>query len=290
MTAMTWNNRVLTYPLLAPWTDDYTGGEFKLVTQHAIMRGGTSVELSVQFHLASDYLLEMVELGEARFALEVSCTKTFARKTEFLDSSDTICLPASDYAEEIILSPYLVSMSSRDSFISVEHTGEWRDYSPQGFLVPEYGILAAGNAVKVTIENIGVNSVIDLVGNANVETGTFLIELDDEHIKIHVSVADKEKLEAIRNRRISGDAGYTGLFSSVYLSAVAEGLRCFDEYPSYRWSFAMRKALEQVCEGNVDYESVAVAPLKYAQMILRQPLGVFLDAALNVAEEGEEEE
>ena len=286
---MTWNNRVLTYPLLAPWTDDYIGGEFKLIAENAIMRNGTSIELSIQFHLASDHLLEMVELGDARFALEVSCTKTFARKTQFLDTSDTISLHASDYVEEIVLSPYLVSISSRDAFISEEHTGEWRDYSPQGFLVPEYGILAAGNAVKVTIENIGVNSVIDLVGNANVETGTFLIELDDEHIKIHVSVTDKEKLEAIRNRRVSGDAGYTGLFSSVYLSAVTEGLRCLDEYPAYRWSFAMRKALEQVCEGNVDYESVAINPLKYAQIILRQPLGVFLDAALNVSEEEEEE-
>ena len=285
---MTWNRRVFPYPLLANWTGDYPEGSFTLTAHRAAIVNGQSLELDLSLRLESPCLQALVERGDARYAVEVACPKTFAKETfPFTDPDKTLTLPAMDYAQEALLTPYIVSTQGLKAFASGEHADEWRMYNADGFDLPESAIIAVGDAVRVKIEDLSVNSVIDLVADPSVVDGEFWIDSDLDHIKIHVSESDKTKIEAIRVRRAARGADYMALFPSLYLNAVSEGLRSMGANRGRRWEFAFRNALERIGAENIDADTLADDSLKYAQAILGRPLSGFLNAAFDTDEEAE---
>ena len=236
------------------------------------------------FQLSSQSLRALVDSGRASYAVDVSCPKTFIRHTRKVTRDDKLVLEAGDYSEEILLTPYLIATCPLEGFISPEHASEWRDHRPHGFGVPTAGILAVGNTTRIVLEDAGVHSVIDLVANSAVPEGTFDIRLDEDRIKIHVALNDKEKIEAVRKRR-GGGVEFAALFPSVYLHAVSEALRNLSEYEDTRWAFALRNALEEHGLGNIDPGLLRDDALRHAQVLMKQPVGTFLTAALTFDEE-----
>ena len=281
----TWHHRMLPYPLLAPWTDDYEGSSFGVDVPQAVLNNGLRVILGLEFRLYSDALRRLIANDEAVYAVEVSCPRTFVRETYRAFEQDELALEAGDYVDEILLSPYVISTRPLESFCSREHVSEWRDHRPEGFSIPVAGILAVGNSTRVILEDSGVSSVIDLVANSNVPEGIFNVQLDDERIKIHVPVAEKEKIEAVRIRRGSS-VEFAALFPGLYLHAVAEALRNLSEYENTRWAFTFRNALDSIGYGEVEAELLQADALEYAQELMEQPVGAFLTAAMN-SDEGE---
>ena len=278
----TWHQRMLPYPLLAPWTEDYEGCAFGVDVPEAVLNNGREVRVGLVFRLGSDTLRSLIERSDARYAVEVSCPRTFVRSTHQAFEQDELVLEAGDYADEILLTPYIVSTRVLEEFRSPEHASEWRYHRPDGFSVPIAGILAVGNSTRIILEDSGVTSVIDLVANSNVPDGTFNIQLDDERIKIHVPLAEKEKIEAVRTRRGSS-VEFAALFPGLYLHAVAEGLRNLSEHQT-RWAFTIRNALESAGHGDVDAELLRNDALRYAQELMKQPVGTFLAAAMSADE------
>ena len=276
----TWHPRMLPYPLLAPWTEDYDHSSFGVDVPEAVLNNGRQVHVDLVFRLYSDTLRRLVENNKATYAVEVSCPRTFARSTQAMSERDALLLDASDYDEEILLTPYVVSDSPLKEFTSPEHASEWRDHRPEGFSVPAAGILAVGNSTRIVLEDSGVNSVIDMIANPGVSEGTFAVQLDDERIKIHVPIAEKEKIEAVRTRRGSSVA-FAALFPGLYLHAVAEALRNLSEHENTRWAFTMRNALDGLGHGGVEAELLSSDALRYAQELMEQPVGVLLTAAMN---------
>ena len=280
----TWYQRLLPYPLLAPWTEDYENSSFGVDVPEAVLNNGRQVKVDLVFRLYSDTLRGLIENNEARYAVEVSCSRTLVRSTHVTSERDTLLLDASDYDEEILITPHVVSVEAMEEFRSSEHASEWRDHRPEGFSIPTAGILAVGNNTRIVLEDSGVSSVIDLIANSNVSEGTFDVQLDDERIKIHVPLAEKEKIEAVRTRRGS-NVEFAALFPGLYLHAVAEGLRNLPEHESTRWAFTMRNALDRSGHGGIDAELLRNHALSYAQDLMDQPVGVFLTAAMNSEEE-----
>lgn len=280
-----WHQRALPYPLLAGWTGDYRDREFGFSETQATLRNGASIEIKLKLQLNSDYLHGLVDNGKAQYVVDVSCPKTFLKQTQTVSSVDIVNLNAEDCAEDIFLTPQIVASAPLNSFISDEHAPEWCEHRPDGFSIPEASLLAVGNVVRIAIEETGINSVIDLVANLHVADGIFQVELEGERIKIHVSPSDKERIESLRQRRGSDNAGFAGLYPSLYLSAVSEALRQLRDHENSRWAFAMRLALEKCGFGNVPADSIAEQSLVYAQHILEQPISGFLDAATAREEE-----
>lgn len=276
----TWHHRMLPYPLLAPWTEDYEGSSFGVDVPEAVLNNGRQVRVGLVFRLYSDTLRRLIANDEAEYAVEVSCPRTFVRGTYRAFEQDDLLLDASDYVAEILLTPYVVSTEALEDFKSREHVSEWRDHRPEGFSIPVAGILAVGNSTRIILEDSGVSSVIDLVANNDVQEGIFNVQLDDERIKIHAPVAEKEKIEAVRTRRGSS-AEFAALFPGLYLHAVAEALRNLSEYENTRWAFTIRNALDRVGRGEVDAELLKTDALRYAQELMEQPVGAFLTAAMN---------
>ena len=276
----TWHQRMLPYPLLAPWTDDYEGSSFGVDVPEAILNNGHQVKVDLVFRLQSNTLRGLIENDQARYVVEVSCPRTFVRSTHVKSDQDALLLDASDYEEEILLTPYVVSNGAMEGFTSPEHASEWRDHRPEGFSVPTAGILAVGNNTCIILGDSSVSSVIDLISNPNVSEGTFNVQLDDERIKIQVPVAEKEKIEAVRTRRGSS-VEFAALFPGLYLHAVAEALRNLSEYGNTRWAFCIMNALDRSGHGSVDTELLRNDALRYAQDLMKQPVGVFLTAAMS---------
>lgn len=280
----TWHQRMLPYPLLAPWTDDYEGSSFGVDVPEAILNNGLQIKVDLVFRLHSDTLCGLIENEQARYAVEVSCPRTFVRSTYVTSQQNALLLDAGDYDEEILLTPYVVSIRALEGFTSPEHASEWRGHRPEGFNVPTAGILAVGNNTRIILGDSTVGSVIDLIANPNVSEGTFNVHLNDERIKIHVPIAEKEKIEAVRIRRGSS-VEFAALFPGLYLHAVAEAVRNLSEHEHTRWAFTMRNALHRSGHGTVDTELLRTDALRYAQDLMEQPVGVFLTAAMSPYEE-----
>ena len=269
------------YPLLAAWTGDYVNRDFGLSGTKASLRSGEDIVVDIEFRLNSEYLDGLIKEGAARYAVTVSCPKTFAQTTHELSSQDSLLLKATDYTER---NPSLRLTSWRQERSPGLRRGSTprngASSRPGGFNIPEAGILAVGSIAEVRIENTGVKSVIDLVANPNVNIGQFSIDLEDERIKIYVAPEDKVSIEAIRQRKNLKDSGYAGLFASIYLSAVAEAVRNLGDYPDTRWAFAIGIALDRCGVADVsDSANLSEQAIKYAQMILDNPMSGFLQAA-----------
>ncbi len=283
--ATLWHHRTLPYPLLSSWTGDYPACEFGLYGTQAILRNGAFIDVGFSIQLTSEYLVDLMDRGHADYVVEVSCPKTFLRHTLRVSQADRVEVRADDCAEELFLTPQIVSSKRLENFISEEHAPEWREHRPAGFSVPEASMLAVGNVVRITIEDAGINSVIDLVANSQVDDGIFQIELDGERIKIHVAPNDKERIESLRKHRVRNETGFSGLYPSLYLSAVSEALRQLNDHQNTRWAFALRLALERCGLGGVSSDLIPERSLVYAQHILEQPMSGFLVAATSREEE-----
>ena len=280
----TWYQRMLPYPLLAPWTEDYQDSSFGVDVPEAVLSNGSQIKVDLVFRLYSETLRGLIENQSARYAVEVSCPRTYWRSTHVTSEQATLHLDAGDYDEEMLITPYVISTRAIEGFTSPEHASEWRGHRPEGFSIPTAGILAVGNNMRIVLENSSVRSVIDLIPNANVAAGTFLVHLDDERIKIHVPISEKEKIEAVRTRR-SSSVEFAALFPGLYLHAVAEGIRNLSEHENTRWAFTMRNALQASGHSNVDDELLRNQALSYAQVLMERPVGVFLTAAMSSEEE-----
>ena len=65
-----WNRRLLPYPLLAPWTDDYGDADFGADVPEAVLNNGRQIRIGLVFRLSSNSLRDLVENGDAKYAVE----------------------------------------------------------------------------------------------------------------------------------------------------------------------------------------------------------------------------
>ena len=277
----TWNDRLLPYPLLAPWTDDYRDATFVVNVPHAVLNNGEQITLTIKYHCTSQTLRELVSKGQARYVALISCPKTFRRNTfETNQDDDVQILDAGDYAGELKLTPYIVAAQPIDGFISGEHAVEIKDIKPEGFDIPPGSILAVGDSTAITLEEGGSPySIIDLVADSGIEKGSFRVALDDRRIKIHVAPEDKERIEALRRQEERKTEIMAVFFPAIYLHAITEALRNLSmvEYHDKDWTHTMRQTLER--HGiTVDDEELRDNALIYAQTLMEKPVGALLTA------------
>ena len=277
----TWNDRLLPYPLLAPWTDDYSDAIFVANVPHAVLNNGEQITLTIKYHCTSQTLCELVTIGQAYYVALVGCPKTFSRNAfETNQDDDVQILDADGYAGELKLTPYIIAAQPIDGFISGEHAAEIRDIKPEGFDIPTGSILAVGDSTDITLEEGGSPySIIDLVADPGIEQGSFRVALDDRRIKIHVATEDKERIETLRRQEERKTEIMAVFFPAIYLHAITEALRnlSMPEYYDKDWTHTMRQSLERHGIA-VDDEVLKDNALIYAQMLMGKPVGALLTA------------
>lgn len=281
-----WNDRLLPYPLLAPWTDDYGEAVFLASVPHAVINNGANINVTIKYHSTSQTLQELVSNGQAEYASVIVCEKTFTRNTYVTNQEDDLqILNAGDYNSEMKLTPYIVSTQQIDKFVSSEHIEEIRNIKPEGFDIPAGSILAVGDSTDIRLDEGGSPySVIDLVADHNITSGTFKVILDDNRIKIHLSVDDKNRLETLRQQQEIKTDVQAIFFPAVYLHAVTEALRNLQNYKGTHWELTMRRALEH---HNITVEDDELVENAYfhAQVLMKKPIGTLLTVYTSKEEE-----
>ena len=280
----TWNDRLLPHPLLAPWTDDYGDATFVANVPHAVLNNGKQINLTIKYHCTSPYLRELVAQKQAQYVSLIACSKTFNRRSySTYQEEDVQVLEAPEYAAELRLTPYIVSVGSIEEFYSAEFAQEIRDVKTE-FVMPPGSILAIGLSTDITLEEGGSPySVVDLVADPRVEKGSFQMDLEDNRIKIHLTPNDKDQIDVLRLHG-AGSQEMATLFPALYLHAITEALRNLQDYDDTHWAHTIRRALQRndIYE---DDESLKLNALKYAQCLMENPLGTLLKAY----DSGEEE-
>lgn len=283
-----WNERLLPHPLLAYWTDDYGDATFVVSVPQAVLNSDKQISFSIKYHLTSSSLRELISLGQARYVCLVTCPKTFSRTTrESSHDEDLEYLDARDFAGEIRLTPYVVAVKRIEKFISPEHAQEIREIRPEGFTIQPGAILAFGRAIDITLDEAGSPySVIDLVADptGTLAAGEFNFHFDDNRIKIYVTAQDKTGLETLRQQG-EGSPQMATLFASLYLQTVTEALRQLEGFTDKAWANSMRQALDREGVDADDLEAVKDQALKYAQILLRRPLGALLATLAHLEED-----
>ena len=286
---MRWNSRLLPYPLLARWTDDYGERDFS-VKLTGTLTSKRRINLGIEFQNGSEFLRNLVDEGKAQYSLVITCPATAARKvvaSPFSDRMDAVELDADDYLNELSSIPYIVSTEELRGFISPEHACEFRDALPGGFTIPAGGILGAGVVVRTPLDpESNAASVIDLVADGNVPDGQMIVDLESQRIKIALSRQDKARVEALRQKS-PHSREMTMLFSSLYLPAVVEAVRNLpNSSADYRWTTVLRSAL---AKHGIDSESDSLADdaFVHAQKLLESPIGKALIAHSDT-EDGED--
>ena len=276
----TWNDRLLPYPLLAPWNDDYKDAAFVAQVPHAVLNNGEQISLTVKYHLTSPALQGLVIQDKAQYVGLVTCAETFKRDSYATAQEEELyILNAANYAKELKLTPYVVATQPIEGFIAPEHNVELRRLKPNGFDISSGSILAVGISTNVTLEEGTPYSVIDLVADPTIDAGMFKVGFDDNRLKVYMEPSDKGKTEALRksgqNRKNSKELAI--LFPSIYLHAITEALRRLSEHPDQRWTRTMQKALER--NGiDVDEDELKINALTYAQILMEKPVGPLMTA------------
>ena len=280
-----WIDRLLPHPLLAPWTDDYGDAEFVVNVPHAVLNNGRQINLTVKYHLTSEHLRGVIAEGSAHYVGLLACPRTFSRDAVPATIEDDLyVLDAGEYADEIRLTPYVIATKRIEGFNSDEFAEEFKVVKPGGFSIQPGSILAVGDSMTIALEEGGSpHSVIDLVPNNKVERGSFIVNLDDNRIKIYVEPEDKKKIEAFRQRG-QGSQEMAVLFPAIYLHAVTEALRNLGSYSGTHWVSTMEKALARHGIED-DSEELKSRALKHAQKLMEMPMGTLLKAF----DSGEEE-
>ena len=273
---MSWNERFIPYPVLTPSNDDYREPRFELLVTEPVRSDGM-LNIPFKMEVSSGSLKSLIEKEKAQYVIQTSCVRTVARDTldTFVDEG-TLELPDGDYADTLILTPYIIAIEEIANFKSEEHAVEWREYHPEGFDIEEAGILAVGNDIEITLAPDSIGSVIDLVAMPQVE-GLFDVDLDNEHILISVSRDDKQRIDAMRMHS-ERDLIHASLFSGLYLHAITSAIQSLSEYEDRRWAQTIlnRLADKGVQTGRMDLQAGA---LRYAQLLMEQPFAKHLEAA-----------
>ena len=230
-----WNKRILPYPLLAPWSEDYKDGHFGIDLPGGVVENKRNISIAISVENSSAYLRGLIRKQMARYIIHVSCATTFQSETFDVDPEDRIELEASDYDDEITIRPYMVANTVIPRFRSKEHAEEWNRFAPDGFRVPSVGILAVGDDHVASIRSDTPESVIDLVSTDTIGNASFKIDLTDERIRIMVSENSKLQIEGIRAQGASS-SGVATLFPALYMHAVSEAIRRMTDYPETRWA------------------------------------------------------
>lgn len=280
---ISFRNRNLGYPLLAPGLSDYRAGGFDIAAPDA-RRNSDGISLRIAYRLESPYLSMLVEQGRAAFQALIVGDGSFMREatphTQQPVQQHTLDLAQWSGAIEVM--PYLTATQRINGFTSDEHDAEFAAVEPNGFTIEPAMILAVGGGHYVDLdETASASSVVDIQPRPEVMRGEFRIELAQPHITVYVAPTDFRFI----NRAVvnAHDSRRQTLWPSIYLIVMAEGIRQLPQYEDYAWSAAFKRALDKSGLDYTDDETLRDSALQYAQRIINDekksyPLGMMLDA------------
>ena len=238
------------HPVLRPHSNDYPDAEFEVQMELGRQRGSSRVDLSADFSLSDEDILQHVEQGAASFVLILECSMTHTRKaysTMAPHLEDT--LPAGQLRGLVELRPFIVATELIRDFRAQGWHDEFADM-PSITVLPGT-VLAADEPKAYYIDNAEEAPIGSIFVTTPVDTardGRWNCNLDGERVEIQLSKDDFRRLKAARSAlNDRADAAY--LMNGIYLPALHHVLMEADsssgDYESRRWFRALDAKLAE---------------------------------------------
>jgi hypothetical protein len=260
-------SKTFPYPVLRPYSDDYTDVEFQALAEFTIEQSGMGVTCT--YVTSSDELAAQVSLGNAKYVTVISCRETYFRKViSTSERSITLPLDPDVLRGEVDVDSYIVAVQEINGFSSPDIH---KEFGKDVFFFEPGQVLAQEETHCIFVDRElfkPLSSVFDLVKNDALSGGEWRASLDDEHVKIEVSATMKESIDNSRSSSLSKSV----LINSIYFSAVVHAIQRMkdgDEFGEAKWAKVIRRQLHN---HHLDLETVDAYIL--AQKLMKHPLGV----------------
>ncbi len=259
------------YPVLRPYNDDYKDGEYQTTVDFVV--GGHKIIASVLFHLSSEEMKEQVELGNAEFAIVISCRDTYYRhkmssKSEQIEEEFDI----GSFRGEVRADSYIVVKKDIDFFTSNDINNE---FGPGPFKYTKGDILAQDEPQVFYIERDyfkPITSVFELVKKEELTESEWRLSFNQDRVQIELSSRMKDKINDARNNKNNQAI----LINSIYFAAVMQAIHnlkeSYTDFEDYKWADVITK---QAHNKGIDIESDDI--YYSAEKLMDYPLSI-LDA------------
>ena len=260
-------SKTFPYPVLRPYSDDYTDVEFQALAEFAITQG--SIEVTCTYITSSEELAEQVALGKAKYVSVVSCRETYFRKViGTVDKSITVSLDPDSLRGEVDVDSYIVAVEEIDGFTSPDIN---KEFGKSVFFFAPGQILAQEETHCIFVDRElfkPLSSVFELVKSDSLAGGEWRVSLDQDHVQISVSTAMKESIDNARSSSLSKSV----LINSIYFSSVVHAIQRMkegDDYGETKWARVIQRQLH-----NQHLDLSVLDAYILAQKLMKHPLGV----------------
>ena len=263
---------LLPHPVLMPGGNDYPNGLFDMTINDSKRTVDEKIVMTVKFELKSKSMRRMINDGKAVFVIVVKCARTYMREAIRIAGNETqLKLPLSEYADKIIITPYIASTKAVEKFRSKEHHEEFVGIN---LSLPAGAILARGSDSELTVDAIHtLSAAIRLVTDNRLDRGEYKIDLNDDYINIKMHNDTLNEVNRLRNSKMGI------LYPSIYMSAVTHAIHALDDNSHRKWAVALAKTLKESGMGTGD--DLKEEPYRHAQKLLKNPLSRILVDAKN---------
>ena len=263
------------HPVLRPpnFGDDYPNAEFEVDIEVKRTEKSTAIELDARFELSEPRLLELLNHGQAQFALLIRSPRTYCRQLLQSGQPDiTHSFPAGALSGRVEFAPFLVCTQALHSFRA---KGWHPDFAGRTFSI-EPGVVLAEDISKDywidTADEAQLGSISGHKHRPDLPDGRWECELREDRVWIVMSSLDAQQYKVARLQADNCPEGQY-LMNGLYLPALIALLNEVDQnsgdYQDYRWFTSLDQRLEFVgCRALGDNSSNRLVD---AQKILDSP-------------------
>lgn len=252
--------------MLRPGVDDYLDSEIQVNVDFKESSDETTISADIDFALSVKELIDLVEDGQAEYAVVFACRDTYFRKScKSKEASFTEIFSAGSLRGEVLIYPYIFAAQEIRKFKC-----KWinSEFGKGPFSFPAGAVLALDTPQSVYIDRESfkpLSSCFTLVQSENLPPNEWQINTEHDKVQIVVSPAMKGRIDAARNSKESRAI----LMNSIYFSAVMQclcDLKEVEDREEWKWQ---RIFTQRMADAGIEIGKHAEAWI--AQQLLRHP-------------------
>lgn len=291
-------HKLYPYPVLSYYTDDYENSRFD--TAILPEQDGFNLRINFLAELINEELIGMLARGEISFVYHLECAQTGYRVAVSAKCFEAVHLiPNKRISGCLQICPFIVASEDLPAYINSCFNPDYRGFK---FSIEAGCVMAVGRQVNIDVNNeinelSNTPSVFSIIKNDD-ETAIGM-EVDMDHKKIVIKLPEQDffNYKSLRDEIIIQPV-LNSLVVIPALTYVLEEIVKRDaderyEYSSYSWYRAIKKALAERFNCNIESDQLAEKNmLELAQKLINVPLSDALKTLSsgygNISEEDEE--
>lgn len=237
---------------------------------------GDAITIATQHQLASPGIRELINAGQAQYAVHVKCRDTRIRSLHQSDQpNQTVKLNDREYAGRSTIQPLVIATSGIANWQAADWSPRTKNILPQGISIQSAALLAAGAREQFTTDDLGAgDSIVQLAPTDAIMPGHVDFDLEGDKVVIKVHPETYQDI-----RRMQANENFAAaLWPGLYQQAIQLAVRCHrqEDCQSRRWAANIRRRLDHTLDYRPDDDEIASRDFYYAQLIMDNPLSKLL--------------